>query len=65
MQILPGEATAVLGRCLASLSRVSVSLLLLCEVLGLRLRVMFFRVLAKVGNCCLVEVDLVIKAVQE
>ena len=37
------------GGGLAGLCRVSVALLLLCEVLELRLRVTSFRVLAKVG----------------
>ena len=59
-----GGGHAGLGGCLAALGGVSVALLLLCEVLGLRLRVMSFRDLVKDGYCCLGEVELVIKAVQ-
>ena len=45
----PSEGSLVgLGGCFAGLGVVSVALLLLCEVLGLRLRVTSFKVLVKV-----------------
>ena len=50
----PSEGSlAGLGGCLAGLGWVSVALLLLCEVLGLRLRVTSFKVLAKDGMAAL------------
>lgn len=49
----PGGGPAGLGGCLAGLGGESIDLLLLCEVLGIRLRAMSFRVLAKVGTAAL------------
>ena len=48
-----GPLCVGLGGCLAGLGGVSIDLLLLCEVLGIRLRAMSFRVLAKVGTAAL------------
>ena len=48
-----GAGLAGLGGYLAGLGGLSVALLLLCEVLGLQLRVTSFRVLTKVGIAAL------------